>query len=184
MCLGLGGSAPWMWPCTFHAGTGRRFSGPGSRRAEMGCRWREAERGSAQRGERRGRQSANTGRGAAGSGVHGIRGATPPMTTRVVRGRLRRPRRGGVAVETLTRGKTTLSAEDARGSEREPRAELGQPSVEPRPAAGGCARIAGPVHNSIRGGEVSEQSTSFRGMHAQRPRPPPWRYSYLARCGA
>ena len=102
-------------------------------------------------------------------------GTGPPAAAETRRGR------GGDAYPW---GKTTLSAEDARGSERDPRAELGQPSVEPRPAAGGCARKAGPVHNSIRGGEVSEQSTSFRGMHAQRPRPPPWRYSYLARCGA
>ena len=139
--------------------------------------------GSAQRGERRGGQSANTGRGGAGSGVHGIRGATPPMTTRVVQGRLRRPRRGGVAVATLTLGQDdALSGRRPRLRTRAPRGAWST-KCRTTPACGRL-RKSGPVHNSIRGGEVSEQSTSFRGMHAQRPRPPPWRDSCLARCGA
>ena len=169
------------------AGITSAIGGPGSRRAEMGCRPREAEQGSAQRGERRGRQSANTGRGAAGSGVHGIRGGYapdddtggtgPPAAAEARRGR------GGDAYP----GQERRSQRKTPAAPNEPRAELRGPWSTKCRTAPGCGRLrkkSGPVHNSIRGGEVSEQSTSFRGMDAQRPRPPPWRDSYLARCGA
>ena len=88
---------------------------------EVGCRPREAERGCAQRGERRGRQSANTGRGAAGSGVHGIRGGYAPDDDTGGTGPPAAAEAAAGSRWTFTRGKTTLSAEDARGSERAPR---------------------------------------------------------------